>query len=177
MPEIRVFWLYKPLGSQKARCRHVIVKCDPKKPCHGKTEDRTQINLTSIVEMYQAQNHLHERAIGSVLSVAEVKALMDRADGKLIILDATAQWCQPCAKIAPRIEQLAKEYPDVIFMKFDVEEATDLADEYNITAMPTFLFIKRGKEVARVRGADYQKLAHTLRLHADDASSVTGHIG
>ena len=36
---------------------------------------------------------------------------------------------------------------NVVFLKVDVDEAEDVAGEYNISAMPTFVFIKDGKKV------------------------------
>ncbi len=38
---------------------------------------------------------------------------------------------------------------DVVFLKVDVDEAEDVAQEYNITAMPTFVFIKDSKKVSK----------------------------
>lgn len=49
--------------------------------------------------------------------------------------------------IAPKIEEMAAEFPDVMFLKVDVDECEDIAAEYNITSMPTFLYIKNKKQV------------------------------
>ena len=49
--------------------------------------------------------------------------------------------------IAPKIEQMSNEMSNVVFLKVDVDEAEDVAQEYNISAMPTFLFIKNGQKV------------------------------
>ena len=42
---------------------------------------------------------------------------------------------------------MAKEHTDVVFLKVDVEELDDLAAEYEISCMPTFIFIKQGAKV------------------------------
>ena len=44
---------------------------------------------------------------------------------------------------------MAKEHTDVVFLKVDVEELDDLAAEYEISCMPTFIFIKQGAKVGR----------------------------
>ena len=49
--------------------------------------------------------------------------------------------------IAPKIEQMAGEMANVVFLKVDVDEAEDVAQEYNISAMPTFVFLKNGQKV------------------------------
>ncbi|XP_069692817.1 thioredoxin-2 isoform X2 [Periplaneta americana] len=79
---------------------------------------------------------------------------LSEADSALIVVDFFAQWCGPCKLIAPKIEELATEYPDVIFLKVDVDECEDIAAEYEITAMPTFVFIKNKKKVDAFSGAN-----------------------
>ena len=57
-----------------------------------------------------------------------------------MVVDFTAEWCGPCQQIAPSIEAMAQEMPDVRFFKVDVDDNDDVATEYSITAMPTFLY-------------------------------------
>ena len=64
-----------------------------------------------------------------------------------VVIDFHAQWCGPCKMIAPQVEQMDKDMADVVFLKVDVDEAEDVAQEYNITAMPTFIFIKNSAKV------------------------------
>ena len=71
-----------------------------------------------------------------------------------VIIDFFATWCGPCKRIAPTYEKLAEAFTNVTFLKVDVDEAPELTNEYNISAMPTFVFLKNGKEVKRVEGAD-----------------------
>ena len=61
------------------------------------------------------------------------------------MIDFHAQWCGPCKMIAPQVEAMDKEMADVCFLKVDVDEAEDVAAEYSITAMPTFIFLKNGQ--------------------------------
>lgn len=59
------------------------------------------------------------------------------------VIDFYATWCGPCKKIAPIVEELAKEYEGkVIFEKVDVDEKPDLANEYGVEAIPTLVFMK-----------------------------------
>jgi len=66
--------------------------------------------------------------------------------------------CGPCKMIAPQIESMDKEMDDVVFLKVDVDEAEDVAQEYNITAMPTFVFLKDSKKIDDLMGANSDKL-------------------
>ena len=65
-----------------------------------------------------------------------------------------AEWCGPCKRIKPQIEQLSRNHQDVVFLAVDVEQHSGLAEKYNVQAMPTFIFIFRNNQVAAVVGAD-----------------------
>lgn len=74
-------------------------------------------------------------------------------------------WCGPCVRIAPLIETWSKndDYKDsVIFLKCDVDQAEDVAQKYEIDAMPTFVFFKDEKEIDRLTGANQEKLQKAI---------------
>lgn len=75
-----------------------------------------------------------------------------------VVVDFFATWCGPCKRIAPFFEQLVDEYVGVTFLKVDVDESAELVDVYNIQSMPTFVFLKDGKIVKKVEGADVKGL-------------------
>ena len=93
------------------------------------------------------------------------------SSGRTVIVDFFAEWCGPCKMIAPAIEKLAKEYPQVIFAKVDVDELPDLAQAAGIQAMPTFKAYRNAKEVGIVRGADEDAVRCLLRNETSRASS------
>lgn len=70
------------------------------------------------------------------------------------------RWCGPCQRISPKIEAWSTDdYKDkVIFLKVDVDDAEPISEEYKVESMPTFVFIKNGKEIQRVVGSDPNKL-------------------
>lgn len=88
------------------------------------------------------------------------------AAGKLVVVDFFAQWCGPCKKIAPYIEELSKEFPAVSFLKVDVDELPDVAGAEGISAMPTFRFYKNGQKVDELVGASQQKLKELVQRHS-----------
>ncbi|KAK9108929.1 hypothetical protein Sjap_016989 [Stephania japonica] len=88
---------------------------------------------------------------------------------KLVVVDFTASWCPPCRMIAPVFAELAKKYPNVVFLKIDVDELKTVAEEWHVEAMPTFIFIKEGKQVDKIVGADKFNLEHTIVKHATAA--------
>lgn len=50
--------------------------------------------------------------------------------------------CGPCQKIAPHFEQFPKKYPQVIFLKVDVDKCQETAVSQGVKAMPTFVFYR-----------------------------------
>nr|VWO94039.1 Thioredoxin 1 (Trx-1) [Ganoderma boninense] len=76
--------------------------------------------------------------------------------------------------IAPTYEALAKQYPNVNFLKCDVDQAKDVAQRYRVTAMPTFVFLKGAAEVDRIRGANKPALEDALRRHSSGGASSSG---
>ncbi|KAG5260840.1 hypothetical protein AALO_G00297180 [Alosa alosa] len=80
------------------------------------------------------------------------------AGGKLVVVDFTATWCGPCQSIAPFFQSLSQKYTDVVFLKVDVDDTPDLAQECEIKCMPTFHFYKNGKKVDEFSGSNREKL-------------------
>ena len=72
----------------------------------------------------------------------------------LVVVDFYATWCGPCRVVAPMMEKLSQEYNDVVFLKVDVDSAPQLAAIYGITSMPTIVYIKNGRMLAKVIGAN-----------------------
>lgn len=62
------------------------------------------------------------------------------------IIDFWAEWCMPCKRIAPILEELAVEYAEKIKVtKLDVDSNPLTADKYGITGIPTLLVFKNGQ--------------------------------
>ena len=70
-----------------------------------------------------------------------------------VIVDVFATWCGPCQQMVPVFEELEKELADKYkFVKINIDEERDLAIQYNVSSIPTFLFIKDGNVVGRETG-------------------------
>jgi len=65
-----------------------------------------------------------------------------------VLVDFWATWCGPCMMLAPTVEEIAKERPDIKVCKVNVDEAADLAAAFGIMSIPTLMVFKNG-EVAK----------------------------
>ena len=81
-----------------------------------------------------------------------------------VVIDFFATWCGPCKRIAPTYEKLSEAFSTIVFLKVDVDEAAELVNMYDVSVMPTFVFLKDGKEVKRVEGADMAGLEAGFQL-------------
>ena len=87
-----------------------------------------------------------------------------------MVIDFTASWCGPCKLIAPFYAELSDSEEvkqlGVVFLKVDVDENADTAQEYNVSAMPTFIFVKNGEVVDRLMGANAARLQEMVLEYA-----------
>jgi thioredoxin len=73
---------------------------------------------------------------------------------KLTMIDFWAEWCGPCRAIGPVVEELSKEYDgEVNIGKVNVDQNPQLSINYGITSIPAILFVKEGKVVDKLVGA------------------------
>jgi len=70
----------------------------------------------------------------------------------VVVVDFWAPWCSPCLLIAPIIETLEKELPDVKFAKLNVDENQDIASMFGIMSIPTLMIFKGGEIADMVVG-------------------------
>ena len=62
-----------------------------------------------------------------------------------VLVDFWASWCGPCNMIAPIVEEIAAERPDITVGKVNVDEEMDLARRFGIASIPTILVFKNGE--------------------------------
>ncbi len=73
--------------------------------------------------------------------------------GKPVVLDFFAEWCGPCRRQGPYLEELKKNMGErVEIRKIDVDQNMDLANKYGIRVVPTLVIEKDGKVVRTLEG-------------------------
>ena len=71
-----------------------------------------------------------------------------------VLVDFWAEWCGPCKMMNPVIEDVAKDFDGRFKVaKVNVDDAQDLAAQFNIMSIPTLLLFKGGQPVEQMIGA------------------------
>ena len=71
-----------------------------------------------------------------------------------VIIDFWAEWCVPCKMIGPVLAEISEEYKGKLKVaKVNVDEAGELASEYNIISIPTLMVFNKGEVVKQQVGA------------------------
>jgi len=82
------------------------------------------------------------------------------------VVDFYASWCNPCRMLAMELETLDANKSNFEIIEIDTESFEELADKYNVKAVPTILFVADGKIVlVNVGFADYKKLKKLTEIH------------
>ncbi len=71
---------------------------------------------------------------------------------EVVLVDFYADWCGPCKKQAPILEQYAKNTPDVRVVKVNTEKSRRVAKEYKVRRLPTLMVFRNGKPVDQHTG-------------------------
>ena len=64
-----------------------------------------------------------------------------------VLSDFWAAWCGPCRMIAPAVEKIAEERPDVKVCKVTIDDEQELAIKYGVMSIPTLMVVKNGEIV------------------------------
>ncbi len=71
---------------------------------------------------------------------------------KPVFVDFYATWCGPCQMMAPILEEVSNENPDVDFIAIDTDEAETISAKYGVMSIPNMILFKNGEVADRILG-------------------------
>ncbi len=73
--------------------------------------------------------------------------------GLPVLIDFYADWCGPCRMMAPVLEEIEAEHPDIVVGKVNVDEEGELAAAFGVQSIPLIVLYRDGRVVAQSLGA------------------------
>lgn len=99
-------------------------------------------------------------------------------NNKYVVANFTATWCGPCQAIKPIVDEIYgdKDFQKIEIVRVDLDSQRELAERYEVTAVPTFVFIENGATVEVVKGASpkMKTAFESLRQKAENDTEVSG---
>jgi thiol-disulfide isomerase/thioredoxin len=131
-------------------------------------QERFHYNAT-IASAYSAQQAVNQATMatarrGEPITVISHGAQVDinrhLAFGNVTVIDFYADWCGPCRRLSPSLEQMARSDPEIALRKIDIVNwKTAVAQQFNIHSIPQVnIYGRSGRLVGTVLGVDFEKV-------------------
>ncbi|KAJ3677422.1 hypothetical protein LUZ60_003146 [Juncus effusus] len=130
-----------------------------------KAEKRKQAEAQAAYERSKEEEKPSEGKVISIRSESDLDSKLKSPN--LSILYFTATWCGPCRAVGPLYKTLAGQNPKINFLKLDIDQLGNLAQKWKVMSVPTFYFVKNGKEVYKVVGADKHGLEKGIQMYGN----------
>ena len=107
---------------------------------------------------------LYKMSVYQIDSIDTLNSLIDECEknNQFIVIKASASWCVPCQAVKPKYHEMAHTHSNTMFLAFDVEEQQDIAEQFSISAMPTFIIIKDRSIIKRIEGINLPAIQQVL---------------
>lgn len=90
--------------------------------------------------------------MAKVINTSQFRGDIENGKG-LVVVDFYATWCGPCKMLAPVFESLGEEMQnEARFVKVDIDQSLEIAQQFNISTVPTMMIFKDGKPVESLVG-------------------------
>lgn len=90
--------------------------------------------------------------MAKVINTAEFRNIVENGNG-VAVVDFFATWCGPCKMLAPIFAEVGEEMKeDATFYKLDIDQSLEIAQQFNVSSVPTMIVFKDGKAVDQIVG-------------------------
>ena len=73
-------------------------------------------------------------------------------NNQIVLVDFYADWCGPCKMLAPILNEVETMYPTVKIIKVNVDEETEIAEQFKVMSVPTVVLFYNGKLKQTITG-------------------------
>ncbi|CAL1537668.1 unnamed protein product [Lymnaea stagnalis] len=113
-------------------------------------------------------NNLSSNTVELIKDVDRFNKILGDAGGHLVVVHFAASWAEQCQQMGEVINELSKDpkFSHVTFLTVDAESLAEVSYKYEIVAAPTFIFLKSGKQIDRLDGANAAELTMKVTKHS-----------
>lgn len=115
---------------------------------------QTNTNRSEIIYLHEHQNK----------AISSMQLLTSFSNTGNVILQFYADWCNPCKRMSPVINNYAATNPGFTFIKINRDYFKDLSQTFRVTSIPTLIFLRNGKEIGRYDGGPLTETTLTQLL-------------
>ena len=101
------------------------------------------------------------------MKIVDSNEFKSEIESGIVVVDFSATWCGPCKMLAPVLEGLSSEMEGKAkFIKVDIDQSLDLANEFKIASVPTMVIFKGGQKVEQLVGfLPKEKIQQTIEAN------------
>ncbi|KAL1663074.1 thioredoxin-like protein [Schizophyllum commune] len=103
-------------------------------------------------------------------SPTQFQDIMSADLNRVSLINFWAPWAEPCKQMNEVVRELAKKYPQTQFLEVEAEQQADIAESFDVEAVPTFVVLRGHTLLDRISGADAPKLAASVAKHTSGPS-------
>lgn len=109
----------------------------------------------------------------SVSSPEHLQELLGADLSRMSVLYFRADWAAPCAQMDSVTLELAKRYPDVLFLSIEAEAQPDISESFDVDAVPLFILLRGHTLLKRLSGAKPSELSSEVAAHAAKPTALS----
>ncbi|KAJ7082690.1 glutaredoxin [Mycena belliarum] len=102
----------------------------------------------------------------TVNSAPHFQELLSSDLNRVSLINFWAPWAAPCVQMNDVVVELAKKHPGILALNVEAEEQADIAESFDIEAVPSFIVLRGHTLLARIAGADASALTKAIATHA-----------
>lgn len=104
--------------------------------------------------------------MAKIINTSQFRGDVEESNG-IVVVDFFATWCGPCKMLAPVFEEVGNEMQnEAKFVKVDIDQSLEIAQQFNISTVPTMMIFKDGKPVESLVGfMPKEKLKDKVQSH------------
>ncbi|KAF8885486.1 glutaredoxin [Infundibulicybe gibba] len=104
-------------------------------------------------------------AVVQVVSPENFQQLLSKDLTRVSLINFWAPWAEPCKQMNEVVSELARKYPTVLVLQVEAEEQAEIAESFDIEAVPSFVVLRGHTLLDRISGADAPALTQALTKH------------